>query len=140
MEKGDLTASDGTIIERRELRFSASALQRVIGWLLDTATSHGLPSSPPVGVTLLPTENRIDVFYGQDEAARPIPLQVEALGALLIAYCIRARIPLRRVARKEVRFGPNYVALVFHVEHTQSPAPKIAEKSTAGRSPVHQRP
>jgi hypothetical protein len=127
MDQNDPPCPDEAIIERRELRFSAGALRRIIGGLLDTAPSRGLPSAPPVAVTLLPAENRVDVVYGQAEAARPIPLQADALGALLIAYCIRARIPLRRVARKEVRVGALYVALTFYVEHSQMPAQKVIE-------------
>jgi hypothetical protein len=138
MVQSDPACSDETIIERRELRFSTGALRHMIGWLLDTAPSHGLPSGPPVGVTLLPAENRVDVVYGQGETARPIPLQADALGALLIAYCIRARIPLRRVARKEVRVGALYVALVFYVEHSQAPTRKVIETSPAQQAPVRQ--
>jgi hypothetical protein len=136
MDQNDPAWDDDTIIERRELRFSAGALRRIIGGLLATAPSHGLPSAAPVEVTLRPVENRVDVVYGRAEAARPIPLQVDALGALLIAYCIRARIPLRRVARKEVRVGPLYVTLMFYVEHPQVPAQKITEMSFSRQGPA----
>lgn len=116
-----------TIIERRELRFSSGMLQRIIGGPVGTATVVWLPPLPPVGITLVPTENRVDVFYGVSAADRPLSLQAETLGALLIAYCIRARIPLRRVARKEVRVGADYVTLVFHVEHSKAPARKVTD-------------
>jgi hypothetical protein len=129
---------DETIIERRELRFSAGALRHMIGWLLQTQPSHGLPSGPPVAVTLLPEENRIEVVYGEAPNARPIPLKADSLGALLIAYCIRARIPLRRVARKEVRVGSLYVALVFYVEHRQAPTKQVIEMPPAREPPVPQ--
>jgi hypothetical protein len=118
-----------TIVERRELRFSPLALQSVIGWSLGAASVQGLPVTPPDGVKLLPQASRVDLIYGHGVAARSIPLKAEALGSLLIAYCIRVRIPLRRVARKEVRIGAQHVALVFHVEHTHAPAPEVAETS-----------
>jgi hypothetical protein len=110
----------------------------MIGWSLGAASSHRLPPSPPDGVRLVPEDSRIDVIYGLGAAARSIPLTVEALATLLIAYCIRALIPLPRFARKEVRIGARYVALVFHVEHRQAPAPEVIETGVVRNGPVRQ--
>jgi hypothetical protein len=126
------------IIERRELRFSPLALMQVIAGRPDTATSHGLPSGLPVGVTLLPQERRVDLVYGQASAARSFPLTIDALGMLLIAHCIRARIPLPRLARKEAHIGVHCASLVFHLEHTQAPVPEIIEVSAVPRELVPQ--
>jgi hypothetical protein len=117
------------ISERRELRFSPLALMQVIAARPDAATSHGLPAGAPIGITLLPQDRRVDVAYGQAAAARQFPLAIDALGMLLIAHCIRARIPLPRVARKEVHIGTECAALVFHLEHTQAAMPEAIEKS-----------
>ena len=122
---------DGTIAERRELRFGPAALRRMIAWLLDSATAHGLPPTLPDGIELLPHDNRVDLVYGQGPAALPFALQAETLGMLLIAYCIRARVPLPRVAQKQVRVGAHYVALVFHLEHSQAPPPQAVEAPVA---------
>src|SRR5580658_4272934 len=121
MENGDPAGFNAAITERRELRFSPGALQAMIGWSLGAASSHGLPPSAPDEIKLLPQESRIDLIYGQGTTARSVPVKVEALAMLLIAYCIRALIPLPRIARKEVRIGARHVSLVFHVEHAQAP-------------------
>jgi hypothetical protein len=73
------------IIERRELRFSPSALQAMIGWSLGAASSHGLPPSSPDEINLHPQENRIDLVYGRAAGKRSVPLKVEGLATLLIA-------------------------------------------------------
>ena len=129
---------NSAIIERRELRFSPNALQAMIGWSLGAASSQGLPPSSPDEIKLHPDESRIDLIYGRAEGKRSIPLKLEGLATLLIAYCIRAHIPLPRVARKEVRIGARYVSLVFHVEHTQAPAPEVIESNVVRQGPVRQ--
>jgi hypothetical protein len=133
MDQNDPACPDDTIIERREIRFSAGALRGVIGGLLDVVAPFGRPPVLPVRITLMPAENQVDVFYGEGETARPLPLRTEALGALLIAYCMRVRIPMRRVARKEVRIGAAYVALVLHVEYPQALEPKVIETPVVQR-------
>jgi hypothetical protein len=129
---------NAAIIERRELRFSPASLQAMIGWSLGAASSHGLPPSAPDEVKLLPAESRIDIVYSRGTGVRLIPLTVEALATLLIAYCIRALIPMPRIARKEVRIGARYVSLVFHVEHSQTPAPELIETAVVRRGVVRQ--
>ncbi|HLB97301.1 MAG TPA: hypothetical protein VJK90_06535 [Acetobacteraceae bacterium] len=138
MENGDPAGFNAAITERRELRFSPGALQAMIGWSLGAASSHGLPPSSPDEVKLHPEENRIDLVYGRAAGKRSIPLKVEGLATLLIAYCIRALIPLPRIARKEVRIGARYVSLVFHVEHSQAPTPAVIESDVVRQGPVRQ--
>jgi hypothetical protein len=138
MDDSEPTVVSSAIVERRELRFSPATLQAMIGWSLGAGSSQRLPPIPPDGIRLVPEDSRIDLAYGQGPAARLIPLPVEQLATLLIAYCIRALIPLPRVARKEVRIGARYVALVFHVEHRQAPTPEIVESSVVRNGPVRQ--
>lgn len=138
MDSSDPAGFNAAIIERRELRFSPNALQAMIGWSLGAASSHGLPPSSPDEIKLHPEENRIDLVYGRASGKRSIPLKVEGLATLLIAYCIRALIPLPRVARKEVRIGTRYVSLVFHVEHSQAPMPEVIETDVVRQGPVRQ--
>ena len=138
MDKSNPAARNSAILERRELRFSAAALQAMIGWSLGAASSHGLLPTPPNGVTLVPEHGRIDVVYGAGAKVRSIPLTLQALGSLLIAYCIRSLIPMPRIARKEVRIGARYVALVFHVEHPQAPVPEVIEMAVVRNGPVRQ--
>ena len=138
MDHSEPAVANSAIIERRELRFSPAALQAMIGWSLGAGSSQRLPPSPPDGIRLVPGESRIDLAYGQGPGARLIPLPVEQLATLLIAYCIRALIPLPRVARKEVRIGARYVALVFHVEHPRPPVPEVIEMAVVRNGPVRQ--
>jgi hypothetical protein len=129
---------NAAIVERRELRFSPHALQAMIGWSLGAASSHGLPPITPDEIRLRPDESCIDLIYGTGPGARLVPLPLEGLATLLIAYCIRAHIPLPRIARKEVRIGARYVSLVFHVEHSQAPAPEVLETAVVRHGPVRQ--
>jgi hypothetical protein len=138
VENSDPPEGNPAILERRELRFSPAALRAMIGWSLGAASSHGLPPSPPDGVRLIPEASRVDLVYGVGTAARVMPLTVEALGALLIAYCIRSAIPMPRIARKEVSIGARYVALVFHVDHRQAPTPEVVETGVVRNGPVRQ--
>jgi hypothetical protein len=138
VEKSDPAGSNAAIIERRELRFSPPALRAMLGWSFGAGSSQGLPPSPPDEINLLPEHNRIDLIYGHAAVARSVPLKLEALATLLIAYCIRALIPLPRIARKEVRIGARYVSLVFHVEHAQAPTPEVIETAVVRHGPVRQ--
>jgi hypothetical protein len=133
MDQNDPACSDDTIIERRELRSSAGALRGVIGGLLDVVAPFGLPPVLPVRITPVSGENHVDIFYGEGETAQPLSLRTEALGVLLIADRMRARISMRRVARKEVRVGAGYVALVFHVEYSQALTLKVIETPVVQR-------
>jgi hypothetical protein len=126
------------IVERRELRFSPLALMQVIASRPDATTSHGLPTGLPSAITLLPQERRVDVAYGHASAAQSYKLKIDALGMLLIAHCIRARIPLPRLARKEAHIGAHCASLVFHLEHTQAGVPEIIEKSVVPHALVPQ--
>jgi len=130
---------DGGIVDRREIRFSAGALKRVIDWSLDSKTTHGLPPIIPDRVALLPQDHRVDLIYDLEPPVWSFPLRIEALGKLLIAYCLQARIPLPRVARKEIRIGPRYAALVFVVDYSQTPPSQAAEPSNVGQGPMRKR-
>ena len=110
------------ILERRELRFSPAALLVAISWSLETATAKELLPAAPDAIGLLPEEGRLNLLYGRGAKERSIPLRQELLGSMLIAYCIRAHIPLRRAARKEVQIRAHYVSLVFHVDHARTGA------------------
>jgi len=131
--------ADGVIIDRREIRFSARALKRVIDWSLDSKSAHGLPPIIPERVELLPQDHRVDLIYDLEPPAWSFPLRMEALGKLLIAYCLQARIPVPRVARKEIRIGQRYAALVFVVDYSQAPPPQAAEPSEVGQGPMRKR-
>jgi hypothetical protein len=139
MDKNDPTAPDGMIIERRELRFDPVALKRVIAWSLGTAAAHRLPKLPPGRIELLPHDDRVDLIYTQNPPEWSFPLELDALGSLLIAYCIHTRIPLPRSAHKELRFGPDYIALVVLLKYSHAGVPRAATMSGARHSATRHR-
>jgi hypothetical protein len=46
----------------------------------------------------------------------------ERLGALLMSYCIRARIPVARLADKDIRIEASAVILIFTTRLAEPPA------------------
>jgi hypothetical protein len=83
----------------------------------------GLPPFRPVNVHFRPEDGVIEFRY--DTAEHPQTQRVEgaALGAFLVSYCIRARIPLPRLADKEIRVEPNAIVLRFITHYQEAPAP-----------------
>ena len=75
----------------------------------------GLPAQRPVGIDFDPGSDRIICRY---EGHAPAPLSADRLGALLVSYCIRARIPLPHLPDKAIRIGAGsvVVAVVTHYE------------------------
>jgi len=46
----------------------------------------------------------------------------DRLGALLVAYCVRARIPISRQAEKDIRIATSSVFLTFATHFADMPA------------------
>ena len=77
-------------------------------------------------------------MYGGGKSARAVSIGAEALGALLVSYCIRARIPMPRAADKRTRIESNSVVLALQSkpmthQHPRPPkgCPRPAEAVTA---------
>jgi hypothetical protein len=114
------TAREGriSIIDRRELEFDARALISIIARSARWANSVGLPSARPVRVEFDPAGSRI--VLGYDGAGTDI-ITAERLGALLVSYCVRARVPLPRLAEKSVRIEANSVVVGFTTYFSEVP-------------------
>ncbi|HEX4171952.1 MAG TPA: hypothetical protein VHY82_05685 [Acetobacteraceae bacterium] len=91
-----------------------SIIVRSVRW----ASSFGLPASRPSSVEFNPVDSGIILTY--DGQASDI-ITAERLGALLVSYCIRARIPLPKLADKSVRIGANSVVVVFTTYYSEVP-------------------
>jgi hypothetical protein len=83
-----------------------------------------------------PHEGQIDVLYGADHAQQGVRLAAEPLGALLVSYCIRARIPMPRRADKGIRINAKSVILAFRSRYDEAPPPETADAATAAAKSV----
>jgi hypothetical protein len=112
-----------TIIDRRELAFDARALIHVIAGSLNRAQAIGLPALRPTGIVFDPEGHRIRIVY-EPQAHPEVALAAEHVGAMLVSYCIRARIPIARLADKDVRIEAGSVVLAFST--------RLADPTTTG--------
>jgi hypothetical protein len=118
-------------IERRTVEFSEDGILQVVDASLRAAGSFGLPSMPPDSVRLLPEEGKVAFGYGgSGETVQWVSMEAEQLGALLVAYCIRMKVPLPRKGDKGVLVKAHTVLLTFQVHHAEATAPRVAEPST----------
>jgi len=109
------------VVDRREIEFDTDALTYYFSIVPDEALTLGLPAMPPTELRFDPKEGAIEVIYGEAEQARSFHIPQEALGAALVNYCIRTRIPLPRVADKIVRVTANCVVLTFKTWFDEPP-------------------
>jgi hypothetical protein len=99
-----------TIIDRREILFDADALMAVLACSGQMAGSIGLPSVAPKEIHFDPDEGQVTLIYGAGHAA---PVESGPLSALLIAYCLRAKIKVPRQVARSMRIEQRAVVLVF---------------------------
>lgn len=116
--------------DRRELEFDADALVAVISTSSRAAQAFGLPGLQPTGVRFFPSDGRIDVMYGTGQTQKSVPLGAEPLGALLVSYCIRVRIPMPRNADKGIRIEADAAILAFRTTYAKAPAPEGQDNTT----------
>ena len=107
------------IIDQREIAFDAPALIRLIAGSLQRAQTLGLPAARPISIDFNPQEHQIRVAY---ETHAAVSVTSERLGALLVSYCIRARIPVARLADKDIRIEASAVILIFTTRLADPPA------------------
>jgi len=122
------------IIEQRELAFARETVRQVLEWSPQSAQAFGLPPLMPQAVRCNPTEGAIEVTYGELTSTRVFMLRAEAVGAILIAYCNRAGMPVPRYADKAVRIDREQVVVVFTL-HTPFPRRPDLPEGAIGRAP-----
>jgi hypothetical protein len=96
------------IIDRREI--DARALIGVVAGSLQRAQAIGLPALRPTGVRFDPRERHIDFVY---EMHPVVSVPAERIGALLVSYCVRTRLPMARGADKDLRIEAAAVVLAL---------------------------
>jgi hypothetical protein len=107
------------ITDRREIEFDGEALVVAIAVCTHAAETSMQHALRPTGVRFYHQEGEIDVLYGTNPATR---LTAERLGALLISYCVRTRIPIPRRADKGVRIEAGAAILTFTLHYAKARA------------------
>lgn len=121
------------LADTRDIVFSPPAFCAVIAASPVAANMMGLPEGEPDGVCMVPAEARVEIVYGQGSRARGFSLDAAALGALLIGYCRRARIPLPRHSRKALAVYDNRITLSIITELPELPATVVPESAQGVR-------
>jgi hypothetical protein len=108
-----------SIIDRREIEFDGQALISLIAGSLQRAQAIGRPALRPISIGFSPQAREISVEY---ETHAAISVASDRLGALLVAYCVRARIPVARWADKDIRIEAGSVFRTFATHFSDVPA------------------
>lgn len=119
-----------TLLERRQIRFSAPAICDAIAASPGAACALGLPARRPDGVAFRPQETTLDVQFGTGPEHRTAAIGLPPLAALLLAFCVRARLPLPRRAAKSARITHDAVLLELGLDMTIDRAALKPEAST----------
>ncbi len=101
------------IIDHREISFEAEALLAVLGGSPRAVAAFGLPPGMPQAVLFEPGQQAVRFVYSQGGRSRSAALATDRLGALLVGFSLRLRIPLPRRAEKSIRVEPDKVVLAF---------------------------
>jgi hypothetical protein len=121
------------VLDTRNLTFSPVAMCALIAQSPVAAETLGLPAALPSGIRFRPDQATADVVYGKGAMALGYNLSTEALGALIIAYCRRVRIPLPRASRKAITVHQDRIVLTVVTEIAHLPAPSLPETATGVR-------
>ena len=124
------------ILDRREIEFDAEALVAAVASSRRAAESFGLPGLPPRDARFYPKEGEVDFLYGSAQAPRAVRVRAEVVGALLVSYCIRAKVPMPRKADKGVRIEANTVILAFRTRFSQAPNVAVEGDKMPAAAPV----
>jgi hypothetical protein len=115
------------IMDRREIEFDPPSVLKAIATSPKAARGFGLPNARPTAVWFHPNDGKVDVHYGVTSVARAISITAEALGVILISYCIRTRIPMPKNAAKGIRIESNSAILEFMVRFDEAPSPGFSQ-------------
>ena len=118
------------ILDKREIEFDADALVYCLSVSPRAAEGFGLPPMQPSEVRFYPEGSVVDVIYSKRDGLGAVRISAASLGALLIAYCIRAKFPMPRAADKSIRVEADCIVLAFRSRFSKVPAPEAAESSS----------
>lgn len=115
------------VVDRREIECDLEAVRLALEWVPQAGQAFALPPLVPAAVRCNPADGTVEVAYGQLTSTRVFILRPEALGAILIAYCNRASMPVPQDADKGVRIERNQVVIVPTLRMPEPPEPAVAE-------------
>jgi len=117
------------ITDRREIEFDLQSVRLVLEYSPRSAQAFGLPPLVPQSVRCNAADGTVEVTYGELTSTRVFLRRAEALGAILIAYCNRAGMPMPRAADKAVRVEREHVVVVFTLRLREVPQPEQPENA-----------
>ncbi len=124
------------LTDRRELDFDEDVLIAAVAISPRIAENLGLPAIPPAVVRFHPKESEVEFLYWTDPTNKTFRIKNAALGALLIGYCIRARVPIPRAAERAVRIEAASVVLTFRTQIAKPLQPAAQLPPTGGNMPT----
>jgi hypothetical protein len=126
------------IIERREVEFEAEALMAVVAGSPRAAAAFGLARGQPQAVIFEPTSQSVRFVFPGGGHAHSVLLESARLGALLVSFCLRMRMPLPRKAEKSIRVEPGMVVLAFRTASRPNITALLPEEQRTEGAPASQ--
>jgi hypothetical protein len=114
-----------TIVDRRKIVFDAAAIMAVLACSEQMRAAIGLPFGQPKSVHFDPAASKIVLLYSSTGVS--VPVETGPLGALLIAYCMRAGIKVPRHGSRTIRVEQHAAVLVLSTVH-DIPSAKLARE------------
>ena len=102
-----------SVVDRREMQFTGEAVRRIVCASPRAARAIGLIGAQPASIQFLPAHGQVKVAYNDRATDRAITVSAEALGALLVSYCLRLNVPMPRFSEKSLRIEHDSVFLLF---------------------------
>ena len=93
---------------------------------LRTVAGIGLPPLRPIDLRFYPGAGVVEVRYDPGDKQEAIRMPATTFGAFLVSYCVRARIPLPRLADKVIRINASSITLCCKTIFAEAPAPDDA--------------
>ena len=126
------------IIERREVEFETEALLTVLASSPRAAAAFGLARGLPQAVLFEPAAQSVRFVFPGGGHAHSVALDSARLGALLVGFCLRMRMPLPRKAEKSLRVEAGMVVLAFRIGTRPNLATLLPEEHRAEAAPASQ--
>lgn len=115
------------VLDRRTIIFSAGSIVEIVGCSWHIARKIGLPAVPPEDVRFDMAADTVTLLYGIH--GQPLPIDKSALGALLINYCLRAKIRIPRKLDRLIQVRQDAVCLVFQTTYPTPVKDLAAERA-----------
>lgn len=124
------------IVERREIEFETEALMSVLAGSPRAAGAFGLARGQPQAVIFEPAAQAVRFVFPGGGHAHSVSVDAARLGALLVNFCLRLRLPLPRRAEKSIRVEPGMVVLSFRISTRPNLAHLLPEEHRPDAPPA----